>query len=83
MSDTTHKPEHEEFVSAEDLVWITPTENLAGRVPRTARQLLDFMISRQRHLGSPLPDGFVAPPGIDLDALLKQLPPRPETPPPA
>ena len=53
------------------------------QVPTSAKHLLHMMISRQRLLGSPLPEGFVAPPGIDLDALLKQLPPRPDTPPTA
>lgn len=47
--------------------------------PPTANTLLARMRMRVEVLGSPLPDGFVPPPGIDLDALLKQVPwPPPE-----
>ncbi len=54
--------------------------------PRTAKELLYFMKMRQKYLGSPLPEGFVPPPGIDIQELLKQLPPpppRPDAPPTA
>ncbi len=45
--------------------------------PRTERELLDWMVVRRKYLGSPLPDGFVPPPGIDISELLKKLPPTP------
>ncbi len=47
----------------------------AKRHPRTANSLLHFMISRREVYGSPLPEGFVPPPGIDIQELLKRLPP--------
>lgn len=65
---------------------VTPENNLAGKVPRTANQILQWMKSRQEYYGSPLPDGYVPPPGIDIQELLKKLPPprpRPDAPPPA
>lgn len=40
----------------------------------TPATLLNAMRERVRYYGAPLPEGFVAPPGIDLDALLKQVP---------
>ena len=40
----------------------------------TPAALLHAMRERVRYYGAPLPEGFVAPPGIDLDALLKQVP---------
>ncbi len=43
-------------------------------VPLTAPELLRLMRERIKYYGAPLPDGFVAPPGIDLAALLKQVP---------
>jgi hypothetical protein len=57
---------------------IQPTE--WKREPPTAKQLLRMMRSRVEVYGAPLPDGFVPPPGIDLDALLKEVPwPPPAT----
>ena len=56
-------------------------DNLAGKVPKTAKEIFFNMLSRQRHLGSPLPEGYVPPPGIDIEALLQQLPPPPPRPP--
>jgi hypothetical protein len=47
----------------------------AKKHPRTAEQLLQFMIARREVYGSPIPEGFVPPPGIDLGELLKRLPP--------
>jgi hypothetical protein len=46
----------------------------ADPVPLSAPQLLDLMRSRLKYLGAPLPEGYVPPPGIDLDALLKEVP---------
>lgn len=42
--------------------------------PLTAEALLQLMRERVKYYGSPLPEGFVPPPGIDIDALLKQVP---------
>ena len=42
--------------------------------PWTAKQMLSYMRMRVAHYGTPLPDGFVPPPGIDLPELLKQVP---------
>jgi hypothetical protein len=44
----------------------------------TPASLLAYMRLRLLHFGAPLPDGYVAPPGIDVEALLKQVP-WPET----
>jgi hypothetical protein len=44
--------------------------------PRSAEDILFWMRSRQRRGLSPLPDGYVPPPGIDIAELLKQLPER-------
>lgn len=54
--------------------------------PMSPGHLLSLMRERVKVYGSPLPEGFVAPPGIDINELLKQLPPpppRPDTPPTA
>ena len=40
----------------------------------SAKQLLHMMRSRLQVYGTPLPAGYVPPPGIDLDALLKEVP---------
>jgi hypothetical protein len=42
--------------------------------PMTAKQLLHLMRERIKYYGAPIPDGYVPPPGIDLDELLKQVP---------
>ena len=43
-------------------------------IPVTPKELLRRMRSRLEVYGAPLPDGYVPPPGIDLPALLKQVP---------
>ncbi len=45
-----------------------------GPFHETPASLLAYMQMRLLHFGAPLPDGYVAPPGIDLAALLKQVP---------
>jgi hypothetical protein len=40
----------------------------------TAANLLRLMRERIKYYGSPIPEGYVPPPGIDLDELLKQVP---------
>ena len=52
---------------------IDPSEWKPGPPP-TAKELLRRMRSRVEVYGTPLPEGYVPPPGIDLDALLKQVP---------
>lgn len=54
-------------------------------IPLTGRELLRLMRERIKYYGSPLPEGFVPPPGIDVDALLKEIPwpPPPAGPPTA
>lgn len=42
--------------------------------PLTAENLLRLMRERIKYYGTPIPDGYVPPPGIDLEALLKQVP---------
>lgn len=54
-----------------------PIPNVAGLRTRTAKEILRSMIARRNYYGCPLPEGYVAPPGIDIDELLKQLPPLP------
>lgn len=53
-----------------------PEDNLVGKRPITAKEMLYMMQRRQEVLGSPLPENFVPPPGIDIEALLKLLPPK-------
>ncbi len=55
----------------------------AGQSQRTPKEILNWMIRRRKVLGAPLPEDYVAPPGIDIDELLKQLPPLPPPPDPA
>ena len=43
--------------------------------PMTPQMLLSIMKYRLKVYGKPLPDGFVPPPGIDIQDLLKQLTP--------
>ena len=57
-----------------------PIENTAGQRRRTPREILDWMVRRRKELGAPLPEGYIAPPGIDIEELLKQLPPLPPKP---
>lgn len=45
-----------------------------GTQLETPASLLAYMRLRLLHYGAPLPESYVAPPGIDLDALLKQVP---------
>lgn len=42
--------------------------------PMSAAELLAAMRSRIEVFGSPLPDGYVPPLGIDIDELLRQVP---------
>jgi hypothetical protein len=56
-------------------VSFTAESNLVGKIPENPKALLRSMMTRQELFGSPVPEGYVPPPGIDLDALLKQLPP--------
>ena len=53
--------------------------------PRTKKEWLHWLRRRIRLFGAPLPDGFVPPPGVDIDALLREIgwPPRSDAPPPA
>lgn len=74
----TLKPDVESFTESldEPLFWFTSDENPPDVAPRqrTADELLAFMRGRLKFYGTPLPEGFVPPPGVDIDALLKQLP---------
>lgn len=42
--------------------------------PLTAENLLRLMRERIKYYGSPIPEGYVPPPGVDLEALLKKIP---------
>ena len=44
--------------------------------PQTAEEILLWMLRRKKRNRPPLPDGYVPPPGIDIQELLKQLPER-------
>lgn len=57
-----------EFSDADGTAQLGPSE------PLSAAELLRLMRERIKYYGSPLPDGFVPPPGIDLNDLLKQVP---------
>ncbi len=43
----------------------------------TPERILVWMARYRRYHGRPLPDGYVPPPGIDIEELLKKLPPDP------
>jgi hypothetical protein len=43
---------------------------------RERMEFLTWMLANLKFTGKPLPDGYVPPPGIDVDELLKQLPER-------
>jgi len=60
----------------EPLYWFTSDENPPDTSPRpmTAEGLTVYMRGRLKFYGTPLPDGFVPPPGLDVDALLKHIP---------
>ena len=63
-----------------EFVWrMGVDENAPPRV-RTAADILHWMKMRRLYYGAPLPEGYVAPPGIDIDELLRQLPPLPPPP---
>ena len=53
---------------------IADTDAEPGDPTMTAAQLLRIMRKRVKVLGSPVPEGYVPPPGIDLDELLRQVP---------
>jgi hypothetical protein len=42
--------------------------------PPSPAMLLHLMRERVKYYGSPIPEGYVPPPGIDLESLLKQVP---------
>ena len=52
-------------------------EQMARPRPANEAYLLNWMRQRVVHFGTPLPEGYIPPPGIDLAALLKQVPGRP------
>jgi hypothetical protein len=53
---------------------IVDTDAVPGDLTPTPEGVLRMMRNRLKVLGKPLPDGYVAPAGIDLDALLKLVP---------
>jgi hypothetical protein len=56
------------------LIEVTEADTVPGDLTMTPAQLLRLMRRRVELLGSPIPEGFVPPPGIDLAALLRQVP---------
>ena len=46
----------------------------ADDIPRNAEYFLVWMRLRLAVYGTPLPDNFVPPPGIDIAAILRQVP---------
>lgn len=57
-----------EFSDADGTAQVLPPQ------PPTAAHLLHLMRERIKYYGVPLPDGYVPPPGVDIAALLKQVP---------
>jgi len=71
---------HGYFDSSETMIVefvATPADNDPTPRVRTPRDILHWMKMRRLYYGSPLPEGYVPPPGIDIEELLKQLPPLP------
>ncbi len=71
-----------EFVS-EDLPLVEQEGRNDPNLPKppdTPERTLFWMIRRRAYYGTPLPDGYVPPPGINIEALLKRLPPYPPAP---
>lgn len=58
------------------MVRVTAVNQAVPGRQRTAKEILNWMIGNAMFSGKPLPDGYVPPPGIDIDELLKQLPER-------
>lgn len=81
--DPTTMPEGPASLGGMYILDVTAEEGAAEakRNPLTADQLLQIMIARREVYGSPIPEGFVPPPGIDMDELLKRLPPERKRPP--
>jgi hypothetical protein len=69
------KPDQTEISSPGEFIEVvTPVMEWKPSGPLSAKELLRRMRSRVEVYGTPLPEGYVPPPGIDLDALLKQVP---------
>ncbi len=56
------------------LIEVTEGDTVLGEPIVHPQSLLRRMRWRVGTLGVPLPEGYVAPPGIDLPALLRQVP---------
>jgi hypothetical protein len=87
MGAQRHPPYGETIFESTDSILIEATDSDASVAPSdpmwTAAHLLNLMRARIKFYGSPLPEGFVPPPGIDLNDLLKQVPwPPPSAEPP-
>lgn len=78
MTAQTPLPYGETIFESTDSILIEATDSDACVAPPdtlwTAAHLLNLMRERVKYYGQPLPEGFVAPPGIDLNDLLKQIP---------
>lgn len=69
----SHLPYAQTSSSAIDF-HIVDTDAEMGDMTPTPESVLRMMRSRLKVFSTPLPDGYVAPPGIDLPALLKIVP---------
>jgi hypothetical protein len=67
------EPTDTDFVSTDSPV-VEVTAVPCDPEPMSAAMLLHLMRERVKYYGAPVPEGYVPPPGIDLDALLKQVP---------
>lgn len=78
--DRESEADAEYFDEPEPVVFTVDASAFQPRRHETPEEILRWMKARQKFVGSPLPEGYVPPPGIDIDALLRQLPqPRTRT----
>ena len=56
------------------LIEVVDTDAEPGDLAMTPDRLLRLMRERVKYYGSPVPEGYVPPPGIDLAELLRQVP---------
>ena len=80
MTDPTFSESYTSTEPGTLLVEVTEADTVPGDLTMTPEKLLRLMRRRVQVLGTPLSEGFVPPPGIDIDALLRQVPwpPSPE-----
>ena len=76
MSDTPARQPERDYPPPRMVRVVSHATDPVSNRTRTAKEILNWMIGNAMFIGKPLPEGYVPPPGIDIDELLQQLPPR-------